>query len=167
MSTSASCTSCKIPDKRCTASHRSRAACCDSCISDPIARSPVLTPCRRWFEEQWDRHAARYLKKLATHCNTLQHTAKYCIMLQHTATHTATYTCRRQVKSSHRTWKRITLLNTAIHCSNLQHTPEHTHLIFKTSLSPKTLTAIHCHTFQHIAKQCNTYSRVAKSSFSF
>jgi len=42
-------------------------------------------------------------KTLATHCNTLQHTATHCNTLQHTATH-----CN-------------TLQHTATHCNTLQH----------------------------------------------
>jgi len=75
---------------------------------------------------------------LATHCNTLQHTATYCnilLKLQHTATY-----CNA-------------LQHTATHCIALQRTTTHCNALQRT--------ATHCNTLQHTATHCNTLQRTA------
>ena len=67
---------------------------------------------------------------IATHCNTLQHTATHCNALQHTATH-----CN-------------TLQHTATHCITQQHTASHSNTLHHTTT--------HCNTLQHSATHCNT-----------
>ena len=61
---------------------------------------------------------------LATHCNTLQHSATHCTTLQHTFQHCSTM--------QHTAWHCNTLHHTASHCITLQHTATHsiTHHFF-------------------------------------
>jgi len=68
---------------------------------------------------------------LATHCNTLQHTATHCTTLQHIATH-----CN-------------TLEHTATHCNILQHDMQQVCFALCTHARDS------CNTLQHTASHCN------------
>jgi len=69
---------------------------------------------------------ANFLKVgIATHCNTLQHTAAHCITLQHTAAHCST------------------LQHTAAHCRTLQHTAA--------QFNTPPHTATHCNTLTRLS----------------
>ena len=91
---------------------------------------------------------------IATHCNTLQHTATHCNTLQHRmhdmircvwhwrAAATYLHNCN-------------TLQHTATHCNALQHTATHCNTLQHTATHYSTLqhTATHCDTLQHTATQ--------------
>ena len=115
---------------------------------------------------------------IATHCNTLQHTATHCKTLQHTATHcntlhhTATQLRFDAMEQETFTYVPITisthcntLQHTATHCNTLQHTA--THMIrcngktpSRTCQSQLQNTATHCNTLQHTATHCNTLQHI-------
>jgi len=109
--------------------------------------------------------------RIATHCNTLQHTASHCITLQHTATHcntlqhTATHCNTLQhislyfesdsenLSAADRRqpcicWRKSVLQHPATHCKTLQRTTKHCNALQHT--------AKHCKTLQHTATRCNT-----------
>jgi len=77
--------------------------------------------------------------RLATHCNTLQHTATHCeSVLQHTATH-----CN-------------TLQHTATHCNTLQHTATHYNTLQQTANNTLQQTATLWHresVLQHVHRR--------------
>ena len=93
------------------------------------------------------RHTCVSVYDIATHCNTLQHTATHstgaclqhtaahCNTLQHTATHCNTLLCN-------------TRQHTATHCSTLQHTAMQ-HAAAHCNILQRTAT--HCSTLQHSA----------------
>jgi len=77
---------------------------------------------------------------MATHCNTLQHTARHrkvraTRLLRHSVSHTATH-CQ-------------TLQHTATHCNALQDKGDET-------ASPRCISLTHRNTLQHTATHCNT-----------
>ena len=72
----------------------------DSCQNAPL----------KWCSK---KHYTLLKRALASHCNTLQHTATYCNTLQHTATHYNTL----QHSATHYN----TLRHSATHCNTLQH----------------------------------------------
>ena len=115
---------------------------------------------------------------MATHNNTLQHTATHCntmqthVIWQHTAIH---------CKSLQRTATHCnTLQHTAIHCNTLQvsatqqqHTATHCNSRYfllqtrnKASCNTLQQTATHCNTLQHTATPCNTLQHTATAATS-
>jgi len=95
---------------------------------------------------------------MATHCNTLQHTATHCNTLQHTV-----FITRCEVDMRHGD----TLQHTATHCNTLQHTATHCNTPYSlqdmksiwdmvTHCNTLQHTATHCKTLQHTATHCNT-----------
>jgi len=129
-------------------------------------------------------HPKRYVCHVATHCNTLQHTATHYIALQHTALclwhpkryvcHVATHCNALQHSATQcdtplcvhgiqrvRVSRSTTLQHTATLCNTLQHTdlcPWH----------PKRYVchvATHCTTLQHTATHCNTLQHTLRVSW--
>ena len=92
---------------------------------------------------------------IATHCNTLQHTATPYNPLQHTATYCNTL--------QHTATHYNTLQHSATPCNTLQHTATHCNTLHHTASYCNTLehTTTHHNTPQHIATRCNTLQRTA------
>ena len=80
---------------------------------------------------------------IATHCNTLQHTATQCNTMQHTAQH-----CN---PLQHTAANCNTLQQTATDCNRLQQTATHCNRLLHT--------ATHGNTLQHTATHCNTLDK--------
>jgi len=121
----------------------------------------------------------RLRKKIATHCNTLQHTVTHLqhthSTLQRTATHCDTFNkyatyvqhpCNARDENRHTLTSKKdcnTLQHTATHCSTLQHTATHCNTLQHTATHCKTLqhTATHCNTLQHTTTHYNTLQHTA------
>jgi len=91
-----------------------------------------------WHDLSTRRVALRTLRRTATHCNTLQHTAT------HYAESYTTYDAD-MTHQLHETWRvnsKSCYTRTGTHCNTLQHTVQ--------------LTATHCNTLQHTATHLMT-----------
>jgi len=107
-----------------TTLHHTAPRCCSNTLQHTLQR------CHGWMRLGSIGGRAH----TATHCNTLQYTAR-CNALYSTL-----YTLQ------HTSTRCNTLLHTATHCNTLQHT------------------AIHCNTLQHAATHCNTLPHSAAPS---
>jgi len=79
------------------------------------------------------------MQRVATHCNTLQHTETHCIALKR--------------------WCAFGFSLTAAHCNTLQHLQHRCAFGFL-------LTASHCNALEYTATHCNTLQHIASFGFS-
>jgi len=123
-----------------------------------------------------------HLFKLATHCNSLQHTTTYYNTLQHTATHchtlqqTETHCIARSLILPRDLCSELSPLATLSQSNTLQHSVKHRNTLQHTEAHYNNLAQLwlililllkkYCNTLQHTATHCNTpFATGTASSF--